>query len=214
MMLIELNEATAARRRVPVVLVDDADGKTAETGVTLSAGDMKISKNGAAEANHGGTLTELAGGDYYYEFSAGEVDTVGYLTGRIVKSGVRTFRIAAQVVAFDPYSASNLGLTDLATAVADTNAIKAKTDNLPASPAATGDIPAAATIAAAVWAYVVEGSSTAVEYLRIILSSAAAKLSGAATTTVSIRDAGDTKDRIVATVDADGNRTAVTLDGS
>ena len=30
-------------------------------------------------------------------------------------------------------------------------AIKAKTDNLPASPAATGDIPSAATVAAAVW---------------------------------------------------------------
>src|SRR5688572_30094535 len=100
MQFIKLSEGTAARRRVPVALVDDTDGKTAETGITLSAGDMKISKNGGAEANHGGALTELAGGDYYYEFSSGEVDTVGYLTGRIVKSGVRTFRIAAQVVAF------------------------------------------------------------------------------------------------------------------
>ncbi len=35
---------------------------------------------------------------------------------------------------------------------ATSTAIKAKTDNLPAAPAATGDIPSAATIAAAVWA--------------------------------------------------------------
>lgn len=103
-MLIFLDESTAARRRVPVALVDATDGVTPETGVTLSAGDMKISKNGAAEANHAGSLVEQAGGDYYYEFTAGEVNTLGMLKARIVKSGVRTFRIAAQVVAFDPYA--------------------------------------------------------------------------------------------------------------
>ena len=40
-------------------------------------------------------------------------------------------------------------------------AIKAKTDNLPASPAATGDIPTAATIADAVWDEATSGHSTA-----------------------------------------------------
>ena|SRR3990167_5460669 len=47
---------------------------------------------------------------------------------------------------------------------------------------------------------------------RIILASAAAKLSGAATTNVLIRDINDTKNRINATVDANGNRTVVVLD--
>lgn len=60
----------------------------------------------------------------------------------------------------------------------------------------------------------VETSWTVRQALRIILSAAGAKLSGAATNTVTIRDVGDTKDRITATVDADGNRTAVTLDAS
>lgn len=50
------------------------------------------------------------------------------------------------------------------------------------------------------------------EALRIILSAVAGKLSGAAGSTVAIRDTNDSKDRISATVDADGNRTAVTLD--
>lgn len=49
---------------------------------------------------------------------------------------------------------------------------------------------------------------------RLILSALAAKLSGAATTTVAIRDVADTKDRITATVDSSGNRTAVTLDAT
>lgn len=47
-----------------------------------------------------------------------------------------------------------------------------------------------------------------------MLSALAGKLSGAATTTVTIRDTNDGIDRIVATVDASGNRSAVTLDAS
>lgn len=58
----------------------------------------------------------------------------------------------------------------------------------------------------------VETSWTLRQALRVILASLAGKLSGAATTTATIRDVGDAKNRIVATVDADGNRTAVTYD--
>jgi hypothetical protein len=47
--------------------------------------------------------------------------------------------------------------------------------------------------------------------LRVILAVAAGKISGADTSTVTIRDPGDTKDRVVATVAA-GGRTAVTYD--
>ena len=60
----------------------------------------------------------------------------------------------------------------------------------------------------------VESSWTLRQALRIILAAAAGKLSGAATTSVAIRDVGDTKNRISATVDADGNRSAVTLDNT
>jgi hypothetical protein len=47
---------------------------------------------------------------------------------------------------------------------------------------------------------------------RLQTAAAAGKLSGANTTTVTIRSADDTKDRIVATVDQYGNRTAITTD--
>ena len=60
----------------------------------------------------------------------------------------------------------------------------------------------------------VETSYTLRQSLRLILASVVAKLSGAATTTVTIRDINDTKNRITATVDASGNRTAVTADGT
>lgn len=66
-----------------------------------------------------------------------------------------------------------------------------------------------------IWAYVIEGSWTAVMYMRLMAAALFGKLSGAATATVTIRDVDDTKDRMVVTVDADGNRSAFgTRDGT
>lgn len=64
----------------------------------------------------------------------------------------------------------------------------------------------------AIWDEVMEGAVTARQSMRLQNSGSGGKLSGAATTNVLVRDLGDTKNRIDATVDADGNRTAVTLD--
>lgn len=50
------------------------------------------------------------------------------------------------------------------------------------------------------------------ETLRLIVSALAGKVSGAGGTTITIRDINDTVDRIVATVDSNGNRSAVTKD--
>jgi hypothetical protein len=143
-----------------------------------------------------GTNIVLAKGTGVTGFN--DLDAAGVRTA----VGLASANLDTQLTAIDDY---------LDTEVA---AIKAKTDNLPAAPAATGDIPSAATVAAAVWAYVVENSKTALQYLRVIKAASAGKLSGAATTTVTIRDDADTKDRITATVDADGNRSAVTIDGT
>ena len=119
MQLMQQNEGTAARRRILIYLVDDTDGKSAETGITISAGDVKISKNGAAEANHAGTLTELATGTYYYEFTNEELETLGFLQFKLTKSGVRTFVKELQVVPWDPYDSVRMGMTALPNAAAD-----------------------------------------------------------------------------------------------
>lgn len=50
------------------------------------------------------------------------------------------------------------------------------------------------------------------EALRIMLSSLAGKVSGAETTTIVFRNVNDDKNRIIATVDSNGNRTSITLD--
>ncbi|MGH7605415.1 MAG: hypothetical protein ACRENK_15645 [Gemmatimonadaceae bacterium] len=125
-----------------------------------------------------------------------------------VVNGLAANTVDASALASDAVTEIQSGLAT-ASAVA---AVAAKTSNLPASPAATSDIPSAATIAAAVWAYVVEGTTTAVQLMRGFASALLGIASGLATTTAVFRDIGDTKDRITATVDVDGNRSAVTTD--
>lgn len=86
-----------------------------------------------------------------------------------------------------------------------------------AAAVATGAIDADALAADAVDEIldeVIEGSLTLRQALRVLLAALANKASGGGTTTVTFRDLADSKARITATVDANGNRTAVTLDGS
>jgi hypothetical protein len=107
------------------------------------------------------------------------------------------------------------------------DAVKAKTDNLPASPADQVTLVAVGTLVSALpsananadalldRANGVETALTPRQALRLATAAAAGKLSGAATTTVTIRNAvADSKDRITATVDSDGNRLAVATDVS
>jgi hypothetical protein len=73
---------------------------------------------------------------------------------------------------------------------------------------------AATEIATAVLASTVESTETLLGSVRLMRAALVGKLSGAATTTVTIRDAADSKARITATVTADGDRTAVTTDAT
>jgi hypothetical protein len=61
---------------------------------------------------------------------------------------------------------------------------------------------------------VADGSYDLQEMQRLMFAALCGKVSGGSTTSISIRDSADSKNRIVATVDANGNRTAMTLDGS
>jgi hypothetical protein len=107
---IKQSEATAARRRIPVLLVDITDGFTPETGVVTPT--INVSKNGATVASGAGTWTEIGNGQYYYEFTAGEVDTLGWIAVNIEKATVsRDYNAVVQVMAYDYAAATNLGLT-------------------------------------------------------------------------------------------------------
>lgn len=72
-----------------------------------------------------------------------------------------------------------------------------------------------AEIADAVWDEAVDGTTTARHSMALQNSALAGEVTGLGTTTVTFRDLADSKDRIIATVDGDGNRTAFsTRDGS
>lgn len=123
---IKQSETTAARRRIPVLLVDATDGYTPKTGQT--APTVTISKNGATAATGTGTWTEIGNGQYYYEFASGEVDTLGWIAVNVQKTACRQYNAVVQVMAYDYAAGTNLGLTNLdatitsrpaATAIAD-----------------------------------------------------------------------------------------------
>jgi hypothetical protein len=88
---------------------------------------------------------------------------------------------------------------------------------------ATGELEASITpftelspqnLASAVWAELLESGYSAGDIMRVMSAALAGEVSGAGTATVTIRDIADAKDRIVASVDGTGNRTAVTLDAA
>lgn len=112
---IKQSESTAARRRIPVLLVDVTDGYTPKTGQT--APTVTISKNGATTATGTGTWTEIANGQYYYEFAVGEVDTLGWIAVNVQKTACRQYNAIVQVMAYDYAAVTNLGLTNLDAAI-------------------------------------------------------------------------------------------------
>ncbi|AZO63044.1 hypothetical protein EJ078_30315 [Mesorhizobium sp. M1A.F.Ca.IN.022.06.1.1] len=105
---------------------------------------------------------------------------------------------------------------DIAAVKADTAGIKAKTDNLPAAPAAVGDIPTANQNADALLDREsgIEPGLTPRQGWRLWSAALLGKANGLGTGTAIFRDTNDTKDRINASVDQDGNRLAVILDPS
>ena len=68
--------------------------------------------------------------------------------------------------------------------------------------------------AGAVWDHAVEGTYTAEQVMRIMSAALAGKASGLDTLNPVFRDLSDTKNRITATTDVNGNRSAVTVDGA
>ena len=126
-----------------------------------------------------------------------------------------TTNIPALIAALNNLSQANIRTAvGLASADLDTQLAAVATSTgttIPALIAALND-PTAAAIASAAWAEVLEGALTAKGMMRVMLAASSGVLSGAEGLNVKVRDLADAKDRIDATVDANGNRTAVTLD--
>lgn len=111
--------------------------------------------------------------------------------------------------------ATALGTADDAV-LAQVALVKAKTDLIPAAPAAVGDVPTANQNADALLdrAAGIETGLTPRQGLRLMSAALLGKASGMDTDTATFRDVNNTTNRIVAAVDEFGNRTSVTLNPS
>ena len=101
------NESTAARRRLPLHLVDATDGitpRTAEAG-----GQPQISFSGGTFASTVNTLTAVGSGLYYVALDTTELNNLGPAVVRYKSANTAEFQVAFEVVLFDPYDA-NLGM--------------------------------------------------------------------------------------------------------
>ncbi len=140
--------------------------------------------------------------------------TAGKLIGDNINATVSSRASQTSVDTIDDFVDTEVAAI-LAAVDTEVAAIKAKTDNLPATPASSSDVPTANANADALLdrTSAIETGVTLRGALRIIAAACAGKASGLATTTAVYRNAvADSKARITATVDEDGNRTAVTTD--
>jgi hypothetical protein len=195
-----LNESVTARRRIPLFLFDDdaADEYAPKTGLTFSAAEIRVSKNGAAEVNSAGSVVEVAGGVYYYEATAAEVDTVGFLSVRPVKADVYGAPSIVQVIALNLYDAAGAGMSRL--------------DATVSSRLASATYAAPNTLLTETNG--VETGLTLQQALRLVVAAMAGPRSGIGTGTELYRDTGNTKSRVTMTFDAVGNTASVTYDAS
>jgi hypothetical protein len=177
--------------------IDDTDGKTAKTGLTLAQADIRLSKNAGNMAQKGDatacTHDEL--GYYTCPLSTTDTGTLGSLKLMVHQAGSLPVFHDYQIVTANWYDAM------------------CSTDSLDVNLNADQSAAAVGLSAAAVDAVldeVVEGSTWTMRKLLKLLSAVVlGKSSGGGTNTLVFRDLDDSANRLTATVDANGNRTAV-----
>lgn len=207
-----------------VQLILDRIGAFTGTGVNTILGFFKavMKKDASNPSDLGGTYDaatdslEFASEDAaaLRDFGIMQVTTIATLASQT------SFTLTAGSADNSAYLGAKVMVTDATTeeqkAVGVISAYtgSTKTITLQEDPAiftmAVGDHVTILTPAVDVFKRQVDGTTTFEQGQRLQNSAAAGKVSGAATTTVVIRDLADSKDRITATVDADGNRSAVT----
>lgn len=184
-------------KNVMVLMVGAADHITGLAGLTLT---ITASKDGAAFAGIAPSVTDRSNGWYAVALTAAHTDTLGDLALHITGAAADPVDMVLLVEG---------GTTDVDVSSRLATAGYTAPDN-----AGIAAIPDAATNAAAVLASAVDGIITLAESIRLQNAVLAGKVSGAGTGTETFRDLADTKDRVVATVDTDGNRTAITRDAT
>ncbi len=182
-------------RNLTVFMTDSADHITGKASLTLT---ITASKDGAAFGSISPTVTDLGSGWYGLALTTTHTNTLGDLAIHITGAGADPTDILCQVVT-DLQGASVSSVTgnvggNVVGSVAsvtgltasDVGAIKAKTDNLPASPAAVGSAMTLTSgertsIAAAIWNALTSGLTTVSSIGKLLVTNIDAAISSAST---------------------------------
>jgi hypothetical protein len=109
--MIPLRKSTASQEVLLGPFLDDTDGKTAETALTINASDIKLWKRGGTtESNkNSGGATHIADGRYYATLDATDTDTTGELILNVAVAGALPVRLVCcvfEAAVFDSLFAS------------------------------------------------------------------------------------------------------------
>jgi hypothetical protein len=122
---------------VMVFMTDSSDHITGKTGLTLT---ITISKNGAIFASTTATQGDRGNGWYVIGLGIGDTDTFGELCMHVTGAGADPSDLKLLVVAYDPYSVLDLGLTRFTDIYGYEQAIHTIVGHLPADPADNSEI--------------------------------------------------------------------------
>jgi len=104
-MTIKLKQSTASQEITLGVFVDETDGFTAETGLTIANTDIKLWKMGAttlASKNLGGA-THISGGIYYATLDDTDTNTLGAMIIYCHVAGARPVVLVCEVLTANVY---------------------------------------------------------------------------------------------------------------
>jgi hypothetical protein len=164
--------------------VDDTDGKTAKGSLTLTPSVIFLSKNGEAYAqkNEGSNATSDPNLVGWYSCPLNATDTSG---SGLLQLAVH---VAGALPVWDSWMVVPSNVYDSITG----------TDLLEVS-------------GSSILTEIIDGSYNFKQVLQIMAAVMAGRVSGGNTSTITFRDLGDGTNRVVATVDSNGNRTNIVI---
>lgn len=164
--------------------VDDTDGKTAKGSLTLTPSVIFLSKNGEAYAqkNEGTNATSDPNLVGWYSCPLNATDTSG---SGLLQLAVH---VAGALPVWDSWMVVPSNVYDSITG----------TDLLEVS-------------GSSILTEIIDGSYNFKQVLQIMAAVMAGRVSGGNTSTITFRDLGDGTNRVVATVDSNGNRTNIVI---
>jgi hypothetical protein len=196
---------TAHTNEVITIAVQDANG---DSQVSINGGDgefelWKVTTATATADYATGTLLDTVGNGIYRFIGVSGFDIVGVDTNSNIR---RRTSMAKGIYTQAFYVGDQIQLAqapEVLEILTKVDILQVNVDDLQDSVDA---------LPLAVWNYVLEAGYSALQLMRLFASVLAGKVSGGGTGVESFRDLADTKDRLISTNDAQGNRTSETKD--